>query len=373
MGYSKHRKLNAILITLFAVFAGLYFGASFLEPFAFAAFLATLVVPFTNWLEQKGAGRMVSSLIGTFVVFVVVSGFAVMLSFQLSRFLEDIPEMQEAAVDLLEKVQDYFYGVTGISPSKQTELLRERSDQITGAVQEYLTTFVSNTAFASLKFLLVIIYLFLFLLSRDKFAEVVLMYAPGEEQDKAKKTLDESTKVAYHYLWGRIKVMLALAAMYIITFWAFGTPYAVLLTMFGAIITIIPYIGPLLSGVLPVCLMLVFTDDFNTVLLFAGVVLVVQLIESYVLEPVIIGSEIRLSPLAVIVAVIIGGQVWGMAGMILFVPLLAIFKIISDNVESLHPIGYLLGNKESKENKNGPGIWKKVKHFFQARTSHNSH
>ncbi|MCC9168714.1 AI-2E family transporter [Pontibacter harenae] len=365
MNYSKLRKTNAILLTLFAVFAGLYFGASFLEPFAFAAFLAMLMAPFSNWLEKRGLGRAISSLLSTFFVFVGVCGVAVLLSYQLAEFVDDLPAMQEASLELLQKVQNYIYSISGVSPEEQRLMLQEWSDEILEAVQENLANFAGSLAFSSLKFLLVVIYVFLLLLNRDKFAEVVLMYVPKEHEEKTNRTLHEISEVAYHYLWGRLKVMMALALMYIIIFLAFGTPYAVLLTIFGALVTIVPYVGPLISGVLPICIMLVFQNDFNTVLLFGIIVLIVQLIESYVLEPIIVGSEIQLSPLAVIVAVIIGGQVWGTTGMILFVPLLAIFKIISDKTASLRPIGYLLGNNISNE---GPSLWDKVKRIFSSNT-----
>ncbi|MCC9135473.1 AI-2E family transporter [Pontibacter silvestris] len=349
MNYSKLRKTNIVLITLFAVLAGLYFGSSFFEPFAFAAFLAMLMVPLTKVFERKGTGRIISSFISTLIVFLGVSGVATLLIYQLGSFINDLPAIKEAAEKLMQQLQEYLYSVSGISPAKQMQLLQKRSDDILGMLQEYLTNFLGGLAFTSFKFLLVIIYVFLFLLNRDKFVEVVLMYVPKEREAKAKQSLHEISEVSYHYLWGRIKVMTALAAMYLITFLAFGTPYAVLLTVFGALVTIIPYIGPFISGVLPVCIMLVFQNNFNTVLLFGTIILIVQLIESYVLEPIIIGSEIQLSPLAVIVAVIVGGQIWGMTGMILFVPLLAIFKIISDKTASMRPIGYLLGNKKQMQ------------------------
>jgi predicted PurR-regulated permease PerM len=87
------------------------------------------------------------------------------------------------------------------------------------------------------------------------------------------------------------------------------------------------------------------------VILFASIVLVIQLIESYVFEPLIMGKQVQLNPLIVIIAIIIGGMVWGLAGMILFVPLFAMFKIVSFHITGLKPVGYLVGNsgEEKKE------------------------
>ena len=133
----------------------------------------------------------------------------------------------------------------------------------------------------------------------------------------------------------------------------------------GALVTIIPYIGPFISGILPVCFAILFGMEFSQVLIFSGVILVIQLIESYVLEPVIIGSEVQLSPLAVIIAVIVGGAVWGIAGMILFVPLFAVCKILFDHTPHLRPLGFLIGNGQ----KESEGIGSKIKKLFQGASS----
>ncbi|MFW7381293.1 MAG: AI-2E family transporter [Oligoflexus sp.] len=142
--------------------------------------------------------------------------------------------------------------------------------------------------------------------------------------------------------------MVILSVMYIVTFLDFDLPHAIFLTLFGALITIVPYIDPFLSGIIPVLFAAIYFDNFSAVIGFTLIVLVIQLIESYVLEPIIIGSEVRLSPLVIIIAILLGQLIWGIAGMILFVPMFAITKIICDHVGSLNPIGYLLGEEHSK-------------------------
>ena len=174
----------------------------------------------------------------------------------------------------------------------------------------------------------------------------MLKYNTGENEARAISIIEKSSGVIYAYLWGRLKVMTLLAIMYVLTFWYFDIPYALLLTLFGALITIIPYIGPFISGLLPILFIIVFGRDFTEIVIFSSIILVIQLIESYVLEPIIIGSEVKLSPLSVILAIIIGGAVWGLAGMILFVPIFAIIRIGSANTPSLKPLASLMGGNE---------------------------
>ncbi|WP_460925355.1 AI-2E family transporter [Pontibacter brevis] len=362
MTYSKLKQINAILLCLIAVFAILYIGADFLVSFTFAVFIAMLMIPVADKLEDWGMGRALSSFISTLVVFVVVIGLSYLMVFQLRNLTDDLPDIQHESEQLLSQLQNFVTSITGISHEEQTRFLQERSDTILGTLEAEATNFLANLLNTFLKFLLLLIYVFLLLLYRDRFADVVLMYTSEEKKEKAKGVLSKTSHVAHQYLWGRIKVMSLLALMYIIAFLAFDIRYPVLLTAFGALVTIIPYIGPLVSGILPVFVGILFIDDSTVLVLFAVTVLIIQLIESYVFEPIIIGSEVQLNPLFVIVAIIIGNMVWGLSGMILFVPLFAVFKILSDRVESLRPVGYLIGTRKSGS---GESWLDKVKAFFK--------
>lgn len=362
MNYSGLKKINAILLCLIAVFFILYLGSDFLIPFAFAVFLTMLMIPVAEKLEEWGLGRMLSSFTSTLIVFIVVAGFSYLMVFQLRNLADDMPGIQNELKELISGLQKFVHAVTGISEEAQTQLLQERSDTLFSMLEAKVTNFLGNLLNTFFKFLLVLIYVFLLLLNRHRFVNVVLMYASEDKQEKAKRVMEKTSHVAHHYLWGRIKVMSLLAIMYIIAFIAFDIRYAVLLTAFGALVTIIPYIGPLISGVLPVFVAILFMDDSTMLILFTVTVLIIQLIESYVFEPVIIGSEVQLNPLTVIIAIIIGNLVWGLPGMILFVPMFAIFKILSDRIGPLKPVGYLIGS-----GKKGAGSdWlEKVKGFFE--------
>lgn len=354
-------KINSLLFFIFAVIAALYFGAAFLIPLTFAAFLAALMTPVSNVIEKGGLGRAISSLLSTLIVLVVVGGLTFLLFYQLRLFTNDLPQIREELKSFFETIQQQLSATTGLSPEEQRKFLQERSDPIVDAAEKQATGLLGNVVTTSLKFLLVLVYIFLLLLYRDKFKNFVMKYVPSEKNERAHSIMSKTSKVVFHYLWGRIKVMSILAVMYLAAFIIFDVPYTILLTIFGALITIIPYIGPFISGLVPICFVIIFGRDFSEVLLFSSVILVIQLIESYVLEPIIIGSEVQLNPLFVIIAIIIGGAVWGMAGMILFVPIFSILKIIFDHIPNLKPLGYLFGDTKSHQ---GGAISKKIKTLF---------
>jgi predicted PurR-regulated permease PerM len=339
------RRLNQVLLFTALLFAFLYFGQSFLIPFIFGVFFAMLVKPLSDYLEIKlGFKRIFSSLTCTLVIFIAAGGIMYLFIYQINHFFTDISTFQEKIESFIQSIQKQITSVTNLSEAEQNKIWDERSNDLMNSLQPVVTGFFGSI----LSMLLILIYVFLLLLYRDKFSEFFMMYTKDAKEEEIKEMLHETGGVVYQYLIGRLKVMALLGIMYIITFLIFGLPYAVLLTLFGTLITVIPYLGPLVSGVLPVLFAAIFFDSMQKVILFAAIVLLIQLIESYVLEPLIMGKQVQLNPLIVIIAILIGGMIWGLAGMILFVPLFAMFKIVSFHVAGLKPVGYLVGNSNEE-------------------------
>lgn len=339
------KRTNNILVFLIIVVVIFYYGASFLIPFTFGISLAMLMNPLTNYLEKLKLHTALSSLISTLIVFIAIGGISYLFAYQISLFTEDLPEFKEEAMAMFHNLQEQISTSTGISLQEQDDIIKSRSETLMGIVESQITNFFGGMLDITFKSLLLFIYVFLFLVYRRKFLKFfTMLYKNDERRENAEVVLSKTSKVVYHYLWGRVKVMSILAIMYYITFSLFDLPHALLLTIFGALVTIIPYIGPLVSGVMPVLFSILYFDDSNTIIFFAAVVFVEQLIESYVLEPLIIGKEVRINPLAVIIAIILGGIIWGIPGMVLFVPIFAALKIIANHSENLKSVGYLLEN-----------------------------
>lgn len=359
----KLQKANTVLFFCFLIIIGLYYGASFFIPFAFAVFFAALIVPVSNFLETRwGLGRITSSFISTFILFIGIGLIIFFLFKQLGVFLADIIERKDEIRDYITFLQERVTRSTGFSIYQQEEILRERLGFFFEMVQTVIANFLAGLTGMLVNFLLVLIYVMLLLINRDKFFEFIMMYVSDDKKPKAREILSETQTVAHKYLWGRLQVMILLGIMYTITFYAYGLEHAGLLIIFGVIITIIPYIGPLLSGILPVLFMIIFGGSTFEVLSFTVIVLIIQLIESYVAEPLIIGSEVHQSPLFVIIAIIIGGALWGIAGMILFVPIFGILKILFDNSENLKPLGFLIGYNRPGS---GEDFFQKIKKKFK--------
>ena len=342
-------KINQILFFTILFFAILNFGAPFLIPLMFGIFLAFLMIPFCDFLESIRINRIIASVISTLVVFIVVGAILFLFAYQMNSFVLEISSFRTELQSFINDVRDQIASITNISLEDQSNYLQNRSDQLLDTLQNRVTQFVGNLMNSLFSLLLVLIYVILLLLYRKRIYEFIMMYIPEEKMKGSKEILNKISKVAFRYLWGRAQVMLLLAIMYYIVFLIFDLPYAPLLIIFGTLITIIPYFGPFVSGLLPIVVSFIFFESIEKVVLFTLIIITIQLVESYVLEPLIIGKEVKLNPLVVIIAVVAGGAVWGIAGMVLFVPLFAIFQIISMNSSGLEPIGYLLGNSSKKQ------------------------
>lgn len=342
------KKINDILLFALIVFTLLYFGSSFLIPLIFGIFFASLMTPFSNLLERIKIPRGISSLVSTLVVFVVVGVVLYIFVWQVTLFVSDISSVRKEVESLIQNIQGEITSITSLTPQDQQDIWKERSDSLLNTVEAGLTRFLGNILSTTVGFLLSLIYAVLLLYYRSRFSEFVMMYVKNGNEERAENIMSKNSKVVYQYLWGRAKVMLLLGIMYYITFLIFDIPYAVLLTFFGALVTIIPYLGPFVSGVLPILFSFIYLQNMESIVLFSIIIIIIQLIESYVLEPLIIGHEVRINPLTVIIAIILGGMIWGLAGMVLFVPMFAMIKIMSNHTPGFEPIGYLLGNSREK-------------------------
>ena len=344
MKVKKLKKVNTILIFCFAILAGLYYASSILIPIVFAIFFASLILPVSEFLEKEwGMGRILSSFLSTFLLLVGVGLIIYLLSRQLGIFIDDLVNRKEELLGYVDVLREKIMSLTGVTLEEQRVMFKERSSEFYDLFQGILKNFLAGITAIVFQFLLILLYVLLLLINRDKFLTFLMMYTPEEQKKETKNVVSELKNVAYKYLWGRLQVMTLLAILYAITFYSYGLEHATLLLIFGVIITIIPYLGPFLSGVLPIIFMIIFGGSTLEIVSFSIIVIIIQLIESYVFEPIIIGSEVQQSPLFVIIAILIGGALWGPAGLILFVPIFGMLKILFDHNKSLQPVGFLMG------------------------------
>ncbi len=200
-------------------------------------------------------------------------------------------------------------------------------------------------------FVFTFIYTFFFLLYRRlilKFLESVFL---EENKDLVHEILKQVQYIIRKYITGLLIEMAIVATVVCIAFWAMGIKYAVLLGLITGLFNVIPYIGIFTALVISTLVTFATAITTSKVLLVVITLVVTHLIDSNVLLPIVVGSKVRINALITVLGVIIGEMIWGIPGMFLSIPVIAVLKIMFDRIESMKPWGIILGDEEHKQNK----------------------
>ena len=179
---------------------------------------------------------------------------------------------------------------------------------------------------------------------REKYKEFILKLVSEQNRGRVSRELEEISKVSSQYLMGRLISMSFLAIIYMIGFSIVGLPNALLMALIAVLPTIVPYVGAFVGGFFPV-IMALAGDESGVFFPVVGILIVAQVIDNNIIEPLVEGESLDLSPIFTIIALVIGELLWGVAGMILFMPLFAIIRIICSRIPELHPYSFLLENE----------------------------
>ena len=335
---------KAIQILLFAILAviALYFAKELLVPICFAGLLAMLLLSLCNKMEARRIPRGIAAFLCILLIVVVVAGLVLLLQWQLSNMAKDLNGMEQRITEQVTKAKQFISQNLGISEQQQKEMAKKQSPggSIIGSVMGVLVDTV-----------LVMVYIFLFLYFRAHIKKFILKLVPNSQKDKTLTIIHECTKVAQHYLNGLAMMIATLWVLYSIGFSLIGVPSPIFFAILCGLLEIIPFIGNLTGTALTILFTIAEDGGTNKVV---GIVLVyglIQFVQSYMLEPLIVGKKVNINPLFTIMALVAGELVWGVPGIILAIPLLAIVKIICDHIAPLQPYGFLIGSPEKKKKK----------------------
>lgn len=216
--------------------------------------------------------------------------------------------------------------------------------------------------------LLTLVYIFFFLLYRSKFRKSVVRMVPKDKRNNANEVIGDSVEVSQNYLVGKLILCAIIAVCYAIGLSLSGIKNAILIAVLASLLTLIPYLGNIIGFGLAMAMAL-FSGGGTTALI--GVVLtfgITQFLESYLLEPYVVGDKVHINPVMVIIAVVLGNAVWGVVGMLIAIPVLGIAKVVFDHVAALNPLGYLLGQEDIGDD-DEEGTLSKIKQWAKDKTS----
>jgi predicted PurR-regulated permease PerM len=356
-------RINQIL--LFAVLATivLYFGRQILIPVIFAAMLSMLMAPVCRKLDNRGFHRVFSALVCILILFAVFLLMLLIVIGQISSFAHDLSTIEQKSELFFANIRQYIEGQFKISPERQTTILKQQVKSLNQSAGSYVSNVAGGIIGTIAGLAITLVFTFLLLFHKEKYEGFFLRLNKSGDQEKTKMVLEKITHISQQYLTGRAISMIFLFVLYAIALLIIGVKNALLLAGIASLLTIIPYIGPILGGFFPFLMALLTEDSLQPAIWVAITLFIIQAIDNYFVEPYVIGGEVRLTALSTIIAIIAGGLIWGVAGMILFIPMVAIAKIIFDNVESLQPYAYLIGDEEKAPSSRLKNWFKKI--FFR--------
>jgi predicted PurR-regulated permease PerM len=350
----------AILAILVLAVLILVYGKPFLVPAAFALLFAMLLVPVARWFQRRGMSRGFAAL---FAVLMLVLAFGIIIffvSWQFSGLLEDTAKMEQQLAEKFRQIQVFIARKAGISPQKQQQMATEQQASSPGSLSGIVTLLLAGVGGLLANTILVLVYVFMLLYLRGRLRTFLLRIVPGGDKQTAEAVLHDIQHVSQRYLVGLALMIGSLWVMYGIGFSIVGVKNALFFAILCGLLEIVPFVGNILGSLLTMGMALVQGGDTHLVIGIALTYGFVQFFQTYILEPLVVGSEVNLNPLFTIAAIMAGEQLWGIPGMILAIPLMGMAKIICDHVEPLKPYGYLIGEEAKGES----GMMKKLKGWF---------
>jgi predicted PurR-regulated permease PerM len=345
-------KLAAVLFSLFAIGCLVILGKEILSPLIFSCLFSILLLPLAQFFENRlRFPRSAASMTSVLLLLTFIGGLIYVIGSQIAALIKDWPEFQAQISHALWEfrgwVQDHFH----VSRGKQLQVVGTATNKVlspdTGAVGATVLSLSSILLFLVFTF----IYSFFFLLYRSlimKFLESVFL---KENKATVHEIIEQVQYIIRKYIIGLLIEMGIVATGVSVAFSIMGVRYAILLGLITGLFNIIPYIGIFTALVISAVVTLGTSPDSTKVVWVMVTLVVTHLIDSNVLLPLVVGSKVRINALITVLGVVVGEMIWGIPGMFLSIPVIAVLKIIFDRVESLQPWGIILGDEEKKQNK----------------------
>jgi predicted PurR-regulated permease PerM len=338
--YPFYLKSTVIIFGLMLLSFALFTLKSILAPISFAMIIAILLNPLVNRMQRKGVHKVVAIFLSLLLALVIVGGILYFISSQIMHFGENLPELKVKFNEHLAALQQWISTTFKFSIQKQQKAL----DDMLKSGQSLVGGALGGAVGAIGVIFLVPIYTFLLLFYKTLIVNFFHEVFAEENTLKVSEVLVETKSAIQSYMVGLLLEALVVAAMNSIALMLLGVDYAILLGVIGGLLNMLPYIGGLVAIALPVIIASVTKDGFTTQLGVIGAYTLIQFIDNNFLVPFLVSSRVKINAFFSIVVVLLGGAVWGIAGMFLSIPFVAILKIIFDRLPEMKPWGKLLGD-----------------------------
>ncbi len=314
-------------------------GSFILVPLVWGVFFAFALYPISSWFEHKRFPRGLAILVSILIVSLVAFGILYILLNQMVGLIREIPEIGENLKGKLDRYYDEISLLMGeefLDPG-------HKSDVFSIMQSENLNQTLFSTGKSLTLAGIIPLYSFLLLYYKDFFIEFLFRFSSKNKESVLAWAAD-SGRIIQSYLAGIIRVTGIVAILAGIFFYLIGVKYFILFASFIAIMNLIPYVGVFISSFFVILYVFLTTDSLFYPLITFVTLWGIQLFENNIITPLVVGSKVKVNALAVILAILLGGWLWGISGMVLFIPLTGVLKITLERSKELNPFAFLLGD-----------------------------
>jgi predicted PurR-regulated permease PerM len=272
-----------------------------------------------------------------------------LIGYQGTSFLEDLPKLADRIGKVMNDVMHWVAQKTGLGDEKMGQLFEDTKNKQMSKSSMLVGKTLNGAGDVLAIVFLMPVYVFMLMFYKDHLLEFLKkrLFTPARNKNLQEILSGIKTLIQF-YLLGLITEIFIVSALNSLGLFIIGVEYALLLGLISGIMNLIPYIGGLISGSLAVIVAVSSSSPLDAVWVVGSYGLV-QFIDNTFVVPLIVGSRVKLNALVSLIGVVAGGSLWGIAGMILSIPILGVLKITFDKTSGMEPWGFLLGERETEK------------------------
>lgn len=334
---------SQIMVGTFAFFYILYIGQEILIPLAFALIISILLNPAVKFLTKKGINKVLSIIICITLLILLVSAICFFVASQISLLSDSLPEFKQKFDVLINDLEDWTSKAFNISRTKLDNWVVIKRQETVGSADEMIGGALTTIGGIFILIFLIPVYVFMFLFYKPLLLDFVAQIFRKETHCTVAEVLTSMKSLIQNYLIGLLIEFAIMATSNSLVLLIIGVDYAILFGIVGAFLNLIPYIGGIIAMALPM-LMAFLNQSPMTAFAVMIAYLIVQIIDNNYIIPKIVASKVKINALVSMVVVLVGGGLWGLAGMFLSIPITGIVKVVFDKMVKLKPLGFLIGD-----------------------------
>ena len=340
--------LASSLFALVLILGLMYLSQSLLIPLLFATLISISLFPLAKLFEKLRLGKAFASLLAVIVALAIISGIIWFIVHQSIIIGKDASSITDKVLSVLEQGQNWLQEKFGVERNQVMDKLREQGNKSLENAGGMITSTFGSLGNTLANAILVPLYCFFMLYYRDFFREFFFKAFSSSPQHKVNEVLNKIYEVVQSYLVGLITVMGIVAVLNTGGLMLMGIDYAWFFGSLASLLMLLPYIGIAIGSILPALFALAVKDNAWYAVGVIAWFQLVQFLEGNIITPNIVGSKVSINPLMAIVGILIGGMLFGLAGLIIALPFIATLKVIFDAIPSMEAFGFLIGEPEKE-------------------------